>query len=688
MVKNELTMQLNVLKALTRFEIEETSVEFPDAKYLLVPQKTFLEKCYVPVENEDEIINACFQINELTCIVGPRGCGKTTTLIKILSEDCPDEFAYLRIDFSKELNLLRHLKKEEPSNFENELRKRINSLLRNKFYDGRNLGYLSDLCIEMLKKPADDYDYRNVYEDYIDERQDAMFAYNDSGQSISYDKWLGNREDPTVKNLVNLVRKKLGIKQLIWGLLKSERCKKFMMIFDNVDRVPNFFQPYYLSVANDIQNDIGTFSKCIVAVREENIKRPKGNSDYQADFIELVYLREKRSISIKNKKEVNMPLVMDNFTNNIILNRLNSASEIDMENNHVLTKREIEENWKLIRKITHQITRTYLREKLSKIANCSVRIVLDVYYDFLEYILSKGEEEILNSMDSPMRSRIFESYFYSWLIQNGGKLDLYLYNLVELYYKWEESEELGCFPEHLVLTYLYNKKKTTEKSGRKYHFTVVGELYKEMLALGFNFNEIKNAILDLYYVDPVFGQMIDMRNFRETSEITTSNISMNDQVWILPRGEICCSDTTHKYTYFIENIYRHHIPHKSVNLIEISEAHVEEDVRFLCKIARMHLDGLVRIKNNLQPKYGGQWLRKYKDKFCIGGHLQLNRIIYNHYQYLRKFCEADELKTLRKLRKKFNKEVERVNLHGLFNNNICDTVFIKESEYKNEIETG
>ena len=101
MVKSELTEQLNALKALTRFELEETSVEFPDAKYLYIPQKAFLEKCYIPVENENEIINACFHVNELTCIVGPRGCGKTTTLIKILIKDCPSEFSYIRIDFSK-----------------------------------------------------------------------------------------------------------------------------------------------------------------------------------------------------------------------------------------------------------------------------------------------------------------------------------------------------------------------------------------------------------------------------------------------------------------------------------------------------------------------------------------------------------------------------------------------------------
>ena len=687
MVKSELTEQLNALKALTRFELEETSVEFPDAKYLYIPQKAFLEKCYIPVENENEIINACFHVNELTCIVGPRGCGKTTTLIKILIKDCPSEFSYIRIDFSKESNLIRHLKKEEPSNFENELRKRINSLLRNKFYDGKNIGYLSDLSIELLKKPPGNYDYRNVYEDYIDERQDAMFAYIDSGQNVPYDEWLQNREDPVVNNLVNSVMKKVGIKQLIWGLLKFDRCKKFMMIFDNVDRIPNFFQPYYLSVANDIQNDIGTFSKCVVAIREENIKRPKENSDYQADFIELVYLREKRSIPIKNKKEVNMPLVRDDFTNSIIQNRLNFAKKIDLENIRKLSKKETKENWKLIRRITYQITKTYFREKLSKIANCSIRIVLDVYYDFLEYILSRGREEILTALDSPMCSRIFESYFYSWLIQNGGKLDLYLYNLVRLYYKWKESGELGCFPEHLVLTYLYNKKKIIEKSGRRYHFTKVGEVYEELLVLGFSPDEIKKAILDLYYVDPVFGQMIDMRNFKETSKVTVSSIDMDDQVWILPRGEICCSDTTHKYTYFIENIYRHHHPHKNVDLIEILESHIGEDVKFLCKIARMHLEGLVKIKNNLYQEYGDQWLKKYKEKFCIGGHLQLNRIIYNHYQYLKKFHKTDELKALRKLRKNFNKEVKRISLFGVFNDNICDNIFEKEFVYKNGIET-
>jgi len=674
MVEKMSRRQLNLLKGSIRFEVEGTSDEFRDSKFLQVSKEKFLEEYYIAVENEDEIIDACFHTNELTCIVGPKGCGKTTTLIKILEKNCPDEFGYIRIDFSKELSLLRYLKKEDPTIFEDELRRRINQLLRNKFYDGENRQYLIGLCIELLKRPLAHYTYRNIYEDYIDEREDAELIYDRSGMNVSYDEWLQNEDEDMLIELIERVRKRLGIKQLIWGLLKFDRCKKFTVIFDNVDRVPNYFQPNYLSVANDIQNDIGTFSKCIVAIREENIRRPEGNTEQQADFIELVYFKGSKSYSIRRKREVRLPLIEDDFTNNVIQKRLELAKRMDLENNPEDSKEEIEKNWELMEQLTQLITKTYFREKLSKIANCSIRLVLDVFYDFLKYILLKNETEISTALNSSKRSRIFESYFYSWLIQNGGKLDLYLYNLVELYHRWEKSEKLGCFPEHVALTYLCNRKRAIEKTGRKYHYTTVGELHEEMSAIGFTSDEILKAILELYYVDPVFGQMIDMRNFKETYEINISNINKDDQIWILPRGEICCSDTTHKYTYFIENIYKHHCARVMINLIDISSSHIEEDVKFLCKIARMHLSGLVRIRNNTYQKYGDRWLEKYKEKFCIGGYLQLDRIIYNHYQYLRNFCKLDDIKILEELRRKYDEEVEKVNLTGRYDMNLCKTV--------------
>lgn len=661
-----MTNALNALKGVIRYEFEGTSHEFQEAKYLHVPQETFLEECYVPVGNEREIIDACFHTNELTCIIGPRGCGKTTTLSKILKKDCPEKFEYIAIDFSKEPDLLRHLRKEDPLTFENELRKRINRLLQNKFYDRENTEYLSKLCKELLKRPPD-YEYRNVYEDYIEERQDASIVY-EAEENISYDDWVQNGQNPTLRKLIEKVRKRLGIKQLIWGLLKFDRCKMFMVVFDNVDRIPNFFQPYYLSVANDIQNDIGIFSKCIVAIREENVRRPKENTDCQADFIELAYMKQNVSIPMTDKRAVDMPTVKDNFTNTIILKRLN-----------LLKGKVNDDALELIKKLTRKIRETYFQQKLSRIVNGSVRLALDVYYDFLEYILQKNEDEILAALESPLSSRIFESYFYSWLTQRGGKSNMYLYNLVDLYYRWEDNKKLGCFPEHLILTYLYNKKKRIEKTGQKYYYTTVKELQDEMLAIGFDSETVRKAIFDLYYMAPVSGQMIDMRNLGRSSEITISSIDDNDQVWILPRGEICCSDTTHKYTYFVENIYRYHYPHKKANLIEISDVHIEEDVKFLSKIAYMHLEGLSKIRNNMYTKYGNEWLRKYKEKFCIGGHLQLDRIIYNHYKYLRKFRKVKELRVFGKLKRAFRKEVENINFQGVFDSNACNAIFEKES---------
>ncbi|MFX0077578.1 MAG: hypothetical protein ACFE96_19200, partial [Candidatus Hermodarchaeota archaeon] len=453
-------------------------------------------------------------------------------------------------------------------------------------------------------------------------------------------------------------------------------------------RLPNSYQPYYLAVANDIQNAIKPLSKCVIVIRKENIKHPRSYSSSQgADFIEIAFVDQEGKVEkIQNTVSVAMPSVEDSISNEMIKKRVAIAKELDLEERlkNEPTKdlgqvtSEINKDWHMIEIITRFITRTYFREKLARLANGNCRLIFVIYHKFLEYLLLKKKIDGTLSWPTPKRDRVFESRFYSWLVEYGEAVGLRLFNLVELteqwYEKWGEIGKkrkkgviikkgvmLGCFLEYLILVYLYNRKKDIESRGHKYHYTPFREILEAFRPLGFSEKRIKETIINLWSGESdTFGHMIDIiRGFRD-KEPKIDNLKAEDRIWLLPRGEMACLETTHKYTYIIEQIYN---GEEKVNLIEITEEHILADLDLLCKVANMHLESLLEIRRNLSQTTWftpTKWLQDYKKKFSIDMTLQLTRIINYHLLHLTAYLD-DESVLLARAERSLEQEKRQLN---------------------------
>lgn len=651
--------------------------------------KEFYDECYIPFEKEKEIINNIFQESLLVCLVGQRGCGKTTLLYKMLNEDCPKNYCYILIDFYKEGELKSKLDAKNPITFMNALKEKVRDRVLTHFYSLNNeqREYLNKLSIEFLKDPTEKtIPFLDLYEDFTSMRNHAQELFKLEKSKINFDYWVTQNE--ITSGYIQSIEKSLTLKHLVWGLKHFNRFEKLIIVFDNVDELPNFIQPYYFRYTIEVYKMIRGFSNCVITIRRENIKHIKEHGSHQdANVVCFQYLdNQEKKLEFKQKAIYKIPKLIDEVAIEIIEKRLNFAIKKDLEkivktiDDEETIKKITKKRWGFIKSITKMIKTTYIDEKIAYLANENCRIILIIYSNLIDYFLKNKMEEMKSILKYPLekKNRNFQSYFYSWLIQKGEDVSLKIYNLVDLYerlkkYKEKREEKridkfiskggLGCFPEYLILVYLYNKKlKIEENKNKEYFFTDFNEIKNELYNLGFSDFEIREALINLYlgYRDKK-GHMIDMR-MPLIEKIEPKNIMKDTQIWLLPRGEIVCLETAHKYTCVIEQIYSKYYRkfHKAneIDLVKIESEHIIWDVKFLVGIANMHLESLDRIRSNsIEMKRDNNWFKKYLKIFTIKKTLHLPRIINYHIIFLEAFCD-NELEYLnnRYLRKNLSKE--------------------------------
>ena len=687
----------------------DNSLENLGKKKLKNLKKEFYSKYYFDTGCEDDLKEIINTLNKkLLIVAGEKGVGKTTTITKVLDElSFKDEHKYLRIDFEREYEAIKNHVSE--FDFFRKITARINTILKNEFYDVHESSdtpdteedHLEELILELLSPRPADYIYRDVYEEYHSERTDVRALWKQTDKSIPFKDWIrtGNNGGP-FKGFYDIyypkMKNRLGIKELIWGLIKFNRCKKFRLFFDNVDKVGNNLQPFLLSIVDDLQNDFSTFAKCIVAIREINIQRPKGEATGdQSSVVDIYYFNFEvnRKKSLKNVYVSNFVHLDEKDSMKMVEKRLKFVREVEFQvkkkqlecsedyKNLTTDKErkkwmdeledEIKKEWSYVMKINKFITQTYIDEKLPSLANFSLRQILDVYSNFLEYISKlirhQHQHKIEEFFELPKNKRIYYmvSVFYDWLVHHGPDSDIKIYDIVELYIEWEKSNKnkLGCLMDHIILTRLQNiREESRFKSGkRKYYHTKVEEIHNDLSALKVSQTEVNKTVYDLCFTS-VMNNLIDIRiaNRMDVPADHTKIIG-DDEIWITERGRICCTDTIYKFTYLLSTIDKHDGVSTSF-LYEPTIEDIKKVTDFLWKLSYMNLHGLNSIKERTYGDLKDDWLDAYRNKYCYKDELQLNHIISHHKKHLSHYVSENKLKEYGKIENYYSQEIEKIKM--------------------------
>lgn len=662
---------MDILKAIFRVEVDKKG------SYLSI--KDFLDELYIPVDTEEKIKNGIFNTNELTCVVGIVGSGKTSVLTKIFERDLPEGWCYLKIDFRKEQIC------GDPQRYW-EFREKLRNIIKDdiiiKFYSKENEKYLEELSYLLIDDPK--YEYHSIYRDFNNAKIDAKEIYRKLkiSSTYTYSEWINSEKEKEEKNadlreiVVKDVMKKLDMYHLIWGLIELKICKRFFVVFDNVDILPHDAQPYYLEVANGIHHIIEGHGKSVISIREQNIRRPPiTTTGAFGDNIEVVYIDTNNIPGIIHDKRIEhvdgfgTKIQEDGLTTKdqakkIILKRLEYAEKIWKEKG--IQKNE----YKIIKELAHSILNPYLEERIDYMANKSIRVFLDIYMIFLlEHLMELEDTKIKELLESKgvAQSRQIETYLYSWLVRYGGRYGIHLYKMVPLFERWmrdeEYREQLGCFLPYIISVRLYNI------TNRGNLFTTVGNVINEFTKnLKVDSEEIRKSIYDLYS-DGVnyYGHIVDIRQRQGINN--EKDIRDTDQVWITPRGTILCSETSLKYMYILQELIdTKHFGDRDIEKSTKNEQ-AEYVLKFLYGIAYMHLNGLQIIRRIMYPNHEMKWLEEYKKLFCINGRLHLERILDSNIGYLKRIKMDYAVRNeFEKLKREYLEEVKHIERYGYARN--------------------
>jgi len=653
---------INLLREIIAFDIDGAPKEELIKRAVSLSKDEFLEELYVPHPNEDEIKDLLFTSDQISCVVGVKGSGKTTVISKLLHKNIPKGVAFIKINFDKEaVNF--DTPDSDWSVKEKWLRtskKRLIALIRKKLFATYLRNYdeeLEEFCRRLMGEESIT-EMEAVYHDVRNHRIEARNLMVRSKFKGKFEEFLFEEENADLTLYINkFMVKNLSLVQLFWFMYDKKICDRIILVFDQVDSLPNAFQPYYLHIAVELHQSLQEFVRCVIAIRKENIHRPSQYSQGgNAIFMRLVYIQKSEEHEIVEKSAVEI-------------------GEPDME----LMERILEQRTKLFDKlgaiipeasvvskivsITKKIYQTYLSEKFYRIANGSLRSMLDFHASFIEFILSEVEDLetlVRNQSDDPDR---LGSLFYRWLVTVGERtLAIKLYNPVEALSNWTTSK-IGCFPQYLILGFLYNRKHDPSK--RHYYYSTVSEIVDELVILGYEEEEIISDIFKLHSFGQRPGQLIEMRSKELTGTISADSMSLGDHLWITPRGEESIESCSHKFFYVMEQINSRL---KQTRDKFTFDDYVARDLKYITLVSKIHQEGLRRVRDIYEDIYGNGWYDVYCQRFCIklaGKHRpQLSILIFSHLTFMISIGKHDFSKLYESLYKQYKINISEIVQYG------------------------
>ena len=330
----------------------------------------FFEKIYSSQRDEEEIEFSIINTERLTILTGFRGSGKTTMLMKVLNDIRHNDVSFLLLDFDKVLNLLYNSKKNDFNLLGTEyIYQYVVNRLKSKFYD-QNKSLLNKLCKYLLLPPKDSE--FEIFNKFYKFRLEILQLYSKKIQKTSskIEDWLNETKDKEVETIIENVKKELEIKHLIFGLYHFKICSKFILIFDNFDKIIEENKKDFLRNIVEIQNSVEPISKCVIVISRENLPTIH-STDAENLFFEQVRIKVKKYTKVDNFRFMTQKAYLYDIED-LLLRRLDTAKEfyinkltqtkISVPLEHL--KKKISTEWKFITKITEIISDIFFRNEV------------------------------------------------------------------------------------------------------------------------------------------------------------------------------------------------------------------------------------------------------------------------------------------------------------------------------------
>jgi len=750
MQTRELDYSFKCFEALITYAIDEVQDdnEYSILKDLEFDEKTFFSKnVYQERTNkENDIIQALRKGQEPLRIIGHPGTGKTTLINKVfckLKDETKDKAFILYIDFKD----VGEINRESNSRYEN-----IDAFIKSKLR-GRLDGYLTEK--EITRTQIAEYLLDNVEylkssffnnPEYLNIRNKLHSLWHiECGKEEPFNKWFKQNKDQrnntTFNNLWFNLGETLDIHNILHYIYENgkEGGKRLCIVcFDNVDSIiDNEVRNKFIEFFRNFSSNDKLSAKYMYSIRSENYKVKQLSDaktylikeikvDYD-DFIDEGIFKKRIDVVIsedgfcdeQRKSEIKDKLIRYAraiFAKAILKRRFDYLESLNKEK----AKQTIEEqspdstisisNFTTLNKLCKLLhDDELLRLALIDLCNNDRREMLVNMKDFIHYLYNVVEINVedLSAYDNEAKF-VLESHFYGWIARKKIFYAHDVYNIPQSVIDWFENKSdshIDCSLDHLIFSTLYNLCNYSLNKFSYENHTKVGKLITHLNGIGYDSDLIRERLYELYRepeVEETRGLLEISRWFNITN---ATDISDLDDISLTPRSFYLTSFANLKFINIIARLRVckatvGNVIFKYDDKLPISFNTLKMDLRFLCRLATMTLNGLIQIGIILKSKHEN-WFLYYRKTYCVRtnndkhwndeyGNLLFSNMFTSHIKFLKRQRRIDNeintyritpaiLKEYRKLNELFTKKVNEITCDNFTSK---DFDFVKALNFK------
>ncbi|HEX9815986.1 MAG TPA: hypothetical protein VGB18_03310 [Candidatus Thermoplasmatota archaeon] len=650
-----------------------------------IDRETFWRNLYV---HHDDAVKAVLRVTlaegqNMLCLIGPAGGGKTTFVSHVLENDLPRGTRYVRIDFKQERELsgffrgpLADISGEDGNALRVALERILVDTLKTEFYEHGSVKYhgkeidcsqiLDRVVRRLLTMPPSEAPYKDLLRGMrgLRERVRRMPTAPQKDEALT--PFILDSNDPSLIALVRDFREQLTAVQLIWGLSEFNIADRFLLVFDNVDRLSPLYQFFYFALGNALYESTRGAVRTVVVIREENIRKENPFLPVPSDtYVDEYFLVESNFFKKQFKGPgVRLHAITGERVKAIIDARLGFLLECFDNSDPALGDLDVAAV-RRFKEISDYVLATYDDERFARIANGNSRVLLSMHTSFVGHldalgIVPHGTIEALSPHRRDRVKHLVGNAFYSWLKTDPSKIDLWCYDLGSALEPDRDAPK--CFIEHLILAYLSNLQQGTGAVHGTFQ-----RLRADFTRLGYSEQDVLDAVRRLYGDPANAGSFVQISALAAAS-LAKDRLPGNAELWVTPRGREFVRRTSHKYHFILASLG--HGPLADLDLESRSFQDGLRDVEDFCRqLMEFHVGGLRKIRARFDGR--ADWLSAYKEKFCVHVRddtgtvlpkLHLDLITYNVTQFfrnVRRFSEglgfADQARLADNARERFER---------------------------------
>lgn len=572
---------------------------------------------------EQEIRRLILGSKRALSIEGIEGCGKSTITRKVLDSLDKSEYPYLVLDFNLLANDTSFKGVNNAGDFESVVSDNLRRTLLVNYYEK------SSENIEMLYLHALFSNEKTTSIDFIDYRMKLNFMINTyipkANEKERCEWYREHIMDASIRNLQMSIFEKIRYTHLIMVLQDVlPFSHRFVLIMDNVDRLPRNLQPFCYDYALSFNNEMYEFAKIIITIRPENAHLPEQITGIRSEHIDSV-----RLVDLGHADASNSYLDSNGF-HSILEKRQNEYYNISGQS-------ALADKLSLL---TQALKAQYSELMLIDLSNQSIRTALDYHCKFLFYLLDACPFIPLQELIKQNRhSSLLLSCFLGWIAEQGEVLNDQNLNFANLVENAENCnyQILGCDLSYLILVSL--RKQTVDSNGEEIYRVSLLSLASKLSILGFSECEVRREVYQLFFnKNKEFGHVISISNdeiVRDEESITSkTRISLNF------RGKCLLEEVSIMFFFVNRLLYKtqkRDIKYSGdFGYYDYSNysTHAKNNINLFARVARLHSVELVRIARRIGRK---DWLQIYNNEFTINGKLELHRALRKNIIFLQRF---------------------------------------------------